>query len=447
LQKVAPAEFYQHPAWGLLWNDASIKPQPVAELPLGRFWPDLEMLSVRGGWDAGATAMVFKCGPPGGHKMQQIRKEAYVNVAHDHPDQNHFMLFAYGKMLAQDDDYPKDLRLTRSHNTITVDGKGQPKEGPGYSQPFPYKQTGTMDDVFLSDKWAYSTGNASRCYAGLGTFTRHIAFMGGQYVIILDNLVGGDGKPHEFEWRLHNDGKWDKAADDRFTVADGDVSLDIRFLLPEGGKGLESSFLPAEQTARPCLAVKQKAAGTRFLSVLVPRKGDGPDIKAELLKAQGCTAVKATGPEGVDLFATPDAAGAFSCADLKADGASALVRTKGGEVQFAMLTRGTRLTSGEKLVVSAGKPANLSWRKVQGQVVVDAEAAYKTEGQTGTIEIGGLMPGRELTVFIDGVAAKTPAKSSAAGVVSVPVDLKARRVIQVGGDKSVVTIIPPLKAQ
>lgn len=448
LQRVAPEGFYQHPAWGLLWNDASIKPRPIEELPLGRFWPDLEMFSIRSGWDAGATAMVFKCGPVGGHKMQQLRKERYVNVAHDHPDQNHFMLYAYGKMLAQDDDYPKEKKLTRSHNTVTVDGKGQPREGTAWQQPFPYNQTGTMDNVFLSDKWAYSAGNASRCYEGLGTFVRHIAFMGGQYVVILDNLAGGDGKGHEFEWRLHNDGKWDKRADDHFTVANDDVSLDIRFLLPEGGKGMTNEFLPKELSAKPCLAVKQKASGTRFLCVLVPRKGDGPDIKAELLKSQGCTAVMATGPDGVDLFAVPDAPAAFSCGDLKAEGAAALLRTtKGGEVQFGLLTRGVRLTSGDKVIVSSNRPANLSWRKVQGQVVVDAEAPYKTEGQAGMIEIGGLPPGRDFTIYIDGTPSKATTKSSPAGVVTVPVDLKARRTIQVGGDKSVVTIIPPLKVQ
>jgi hypothetical protein len=448
LQKVASKDFFQHPAWGLLWNDASIKPRPIEELPLGRFWPDLEMFSARSGWDAGATAMVFKCGPPGGHKMQQIRKEAYVNVAHDHPDQNHFMLYAFGKMLAQDDDYAHEKKLTRSHNTITVDGKGQPRDGDGWQQPFPYKQTGTMDDMFLSGQWAYSTGNASRCYVGLGTFARHIAFMGGQYAIILDSLAGGDNKAHEFDWRLHNDGKWDKQGDDRFSVADGDVSLDIHFLLPEGGKGMESAFLPAELSAKPCLSVKQKASGTRFLSVLMPRKGTGgPEVKSELVKAQGCVAAKVSAADVVDLFAVPDAPGGFSCEGLKADGASALLRTKGTDVQFAMVTRGRGLTSGAKLMLGCNVPANLSWRKEQGQVVVDVEAPYKAQGQAATVEIGGLPTGRDMTLFIDGVQAKAPVNAGPAGTVSVQVDLKARHVIQVGGDKSAVTIIAPAKAQ
>jgi hypothetical protein len=423
------------------------------------------MFSSRSSWDAGATAMVFKCGPVGGHKMQQIREDKYVNVAHDHPDQNHFMLYAYGKMLAQDDEYAHEMKLTRSHNTVLVDGKGQPKEGTGWQQPFPYKQTGTMDDMFLSDKWAYSTGNASRCYAGLGTFVRHIAFMGGQYVIILDNLAGGDNKPHEFEWRLHNDGKWDKQADDRFSVADGDVSLDIRFLLPEGGKGMASAFLPAEMIpadpkkgtpekplgSKPCLSAKQTAAGTRFLSVLVPRKGAaGPEVKSELLKGTGCVAAKVSGGEMTDLFAVPDAAGGFSCEGMKADGAAALLRTKGAkdaEVQFAMLTRGKSLSNGDKVVVGCSAAANVSWRKEQGQVVVDAEAAYKTPGQGANVEIGGLAPARDYSIFVDGVRVKAMMKSSAAGTVSVPVDLKARHVIQVGGDSSVVPIIATAKVQ
>ena len=52
--------------------------QPLAELPRWRFWPDLEMFTIRSSWEDDATALLFKCGPPGGHHMQQIRGDAYV---------------------------------------------------------------------------------------------------------------------------------------------------------------------------------------------------------------------------------------------------------------------------------------------------------------------------------------------------------------------------------
>jgi hypothetical protein len=56
-----------------------------------------------------------------------------------------------------------------------------------------------------------------------------------------------------------------------------------------------------------------------------------------------------------------------------------------------------------------------------------------------------LPPNHEFPVFVDGVPAGATAKSNAAGVATVQVDLKARHTIQLGGNKSVVTILPPLQ--
>ena len=98
--------FYQQTMWGMLWYDDTLQPANIRDVAAYRFWPDLEMFSIRGSWADTATAFVFKCGPPGGNHMQQLRNGNYVNVAHDHPDQNHFLLFSNGRMLAQDDGYP-----------------------------------------------------------------------------------------------------------------------------------------------------------------------------------------------------------------------------------------------------------------------------------------------------------------------------------------------------
>jgi hypothetical protein len=156
--------------------------------------------------------------------MRQREDPDWVNVAHDHPDQNHFLLFASGRMMAVNDGYPQEQKLTRSHNTIVVDGAGQTREGEARYQPFPYEETGTMDDVFLSRASAYAAGNASLLYEGAERFVRHLVFVEGQYVVILDDLVGARGTSHTYEWRLHKDASVegaDAAADGTDASADG----------------------------------------------------------------------------------------------------------------------------------------------------------------------------------------------------------------------------------
>ena len=436
LRKRDAKSFYRYPAWGLLWHDAALKPRPYAEMPLWKFWPDIEMFSIRSSWDDDATALVFKCGPVGGHRMQKLRGDNWANVAHDHPDQNHFLLFAHGKMMAEDDGYPKKKKLTRSHNTITIDGKGQPKEGTGWQQPFPYEQTGYLDDVFLSHNSAYAAGNGSRLYDGAKHYVRHIAFVGGEYVISVDDLVGSGSAEHAFQWRLHKDGTWTQAGPGRFSVADGDVSLEIEFLSPPG-EALTSEFLPKELTAKPCLAVTRKARATKFITVMTPRKAADPARKATLLDATGGTAVGVTGPEGNDLFAIASGKGAIAVGDVEVKGAAALVRRKDGKVQFALLTRGTTLSAGGKLILGASRVANVSCRREGDVLVVEAEAPYKAQGARTTLLVGGFPPRSETRLFIDGAPHKKLSADDN-GVVTVPVDLSERHTIQFGGTRSVI---------
>jgi hypothetical protein len=421
--------FYRYPPWGLLWYDYTIRPKPIAEMPLYRFWPDLEMFSIRGSWQDDAVGLVFKCGPPGGHKMQKLRGENWVNVAHDHPDQNHFLLFAYGKMMAEDDGYP-DPKLTRSHNTIVVDGKGQRREGEAWQQPFPYEQTGHMKDLFLCGDTAYTAGDASRLYEGTQKFVRHLAFVGGQYVIVMDDLVGAGGTEHAFEWRLHKDGTWSQPGPGRFAVADGDVTLDVAFLAPRADQ-LESQFLPAEKTAKPCVAVTSRGQSLRFLTVLVPKKGGSPDITAEQLQAAGCTAVRTSGPEHRDLFGVGDNPGPFTFGDVQADAAAALVRLRGSEPSSVLLVRGTSLRLGGKLLAGASAPANVSWSRTAAGVAAAAEPPYGSEAVTTVLSLGGLGPGKNYTLLVDGQA-RGSVQADADGVVQASVDLSARRKVQVG---------------
>ena len=54
----------------------------------------------------------------------------YVNVAHDHPDANSFIIFGDGDYMAETDRYPlKPGKLSTGHNTILINGLGQAVQG------------------------------------------------------------------------------------------------------------------------------------------------------------------------------------------------------------------------------------------------------------------------------------------------------------------------------
>ncbi|MBN1672038.1 MAG: DUF4962 domain-containing protein [Kiritimatiellae bacterium] len=421
--------FYRHSAWGALWYDAGMTDEPYSNMPLSRFWPDLEVLSARSSWESNAVGFVFKCGPPGGHHMQQLRAgDAWVNVAHDHPDQNHFMLFAHGKMMAQDDDYPQPgngAKLTRNHNSIVIDGQGGPREGEGWYQPFPYSQTATMDDVLLSGSSAYAAGNATPLYTNANRFVRHIAFVEGEYVLMIDDLVGAGGTAHEFEWRLHKDGTWTNGAPGQFFVSDGDVRLDIRFLAPAPG-ACTSQFLPAEATAKPCVAVSTTATQTQFVTLVVPQTNGAPAIAAEPLPATGGYAVLAQHGQTTDLFAVAPTPGTLTFTNVAAQGAAVLLRKDGSSTQAALLARGSALHVGGALLLGSDQPANLAWRLAPDGVRVEAEAPYKTSAGDVTLQVGGLTPAAWYQPVVDG-APRGPVQADSGGVAAITLNLAQRQ--------------------
>ncbi|MBN1808785.1 MAG: heparinase II/III family protein [Planctomycetes bacterium] len=422
MMRLNPGEFYQHPAWGLLWYDPSIKPRPVEELPLWRFWPDLEMFSIRSSWADDAAAFVFKCGPVGGHKLQNLRGAGWANVAHDHPDQNHFLLFSNGVFLAEDDGYPKEKKLTRSHNTIVIDGKGQPREGTGWQQPFDYSLTGFMRDVFLYHNFAYAAGDGGRLYDGADRFVRHVFFAGGDYLVLLDDLAGSGGRDHEYDWRLHKKGDWKDAGNGSFSVADGGVSLRIQFLHPADAGG---SFFGPELTAPPGLSVRQTARDALFLAVLIPQKNGLPAVQARRLPASGCVAVEITTPRSTDVFAVASGKGPAKAGDVSFSGAAAFVRCESGKATGVFLVRGGSLRFKGKTLLSAPGDVNAAFRIDRNAVAVDAEAPYKSKGRKVSVSVGGFPSGRTFGLYKDGKRVSS-ARAGALGTVSLPLDLAER---------------------
>ncbi|MFW5739835.1 MAG: DUF4962 domain-containing protein, partial [Myxococcota bacterium] len=418
-----PDGFYQQTAWGLLWYDAAVPVDSYESLPLGKVWTDLDAISVRAGWGEGDVGVFFLCGPPGGHHMQQIRAGDYVNVAHDHPDQNHFMIWAHGEMLADDDGYPKspDTKLTASHNTIVVDGQGGPEEGSGWYQPFPYEQTAFLRDVLISGSTAYAAGDAGRLYTHADRFVRHFVFVEGEYVMIIDDLQAEGAQDREFDWRLHNDGDWTELGALEHEVSKGDAGLHVRLLAPAASNAT-SSYFPAQGTAKPGLSIKTSATVTQFMAVLTPQSNGSPSFPAAVRDATHGWAIRAEPAGSTDLYAVASGTEPVSVDDLEARGAAAVVRRMGGSLTMTALARGRALSLEGETIVQSDRDANLTWRPTSTGGRLEVEAPYKESGGDAIVHVGTLVGSANYCVSIDGYGAGK-VTADASGVASLSIDI------------------------
>ncbi|MBD3243211.1 MAG: DUF4962 domain-containing protein, partial [Chitinivibrionales bacterium] len=441
LMRTVSGGFYQHVAWGLLWYDGEITEEPYETLPLSRFWPDLEMLSVRSGWDSLATAFVFKCGPPGGHTMNRLAS-GWINVAHDHPDQNHFMLFAGGEMLAQDDGYPKEQKLARSHNTITVDGEGQTREGGAWYQPFDYAKTGFMEDVLLSGSSVYASGNASDLYTNADRFVRHAVFMEGEYVLIVDDLLAAGATEREWDWRLHCDGSWSDNGSGVYTVTKGDAALRTTMLAPSRHT---ASFLPAELTAKPCLSVAHRAEQTQFVALLEPDAAGATARLTQVLDIGPHVGVSVTGGDFTDVFLIAMDTGAVGGEAVSTDGVAAMVRRDDLGLKAAACVRATVMLDAADTLLACSRPANLVRRRLDDGALVEISPPYRDTGGTATLTIGSLPSGVEYAIAIDGVDAGSETAGESR-CVTVDVQLDTLHTVRVLDASTALPIRPRIHA-
>ncbi|HRR82943.1 MAG TPA: heparinase II/III family protein [Planctomycetota bacterium] len=147
--------------WSILWDDPSLTGGQLGKLPTASFFPDLGLATVRESWGDGAVAAMFKCGPFGGYRLNEYRNGRnfqYINVAHDDPDANSFVLLAGGEYLAETDRYSSAKRSS-NHNTILVNGMGQMV--PGRAEPQGWTQPGSGDMTQMAKVTAWFVGGTS----------------------------------------------------------------------------------------------------------------------------------------------------------------------------------------------------------------------------------------------------------------------------------------------
>jgi hypothetical protein len=211
----------------ILGDDPAVKGGQFAKLPTTTLLSDLGIAIVRESWQDRAVAAMFKCGPPGGYKANAWRPTKkdekgalpYLNVAHDQPNANSFILLGDGQYLAETDRYPlKPGKLSTSQNTILVGGFGQIPEGRPDGDDWWQPGNGDMtkmgvitafkvaNDVMVVEGeaagsyLAYTDAATKKTRPTLDRFRRTFIWVKGGYILVLDDIRSP--KPTEITWLM-----------------------------------------------------------------------------------------------------------------------------------------------------------------------------------------------------------------------------------------------------
>lgn len=236
------------PGWlSMVWFDPSVPKGEAGKLPLATLWNDVGVAYIRTGWSTNAAAAMFKCGPLGGYKLNEFRNAkdyAYINVAHDDPDANSFVLFNHGELLAETDRYSHAKRSS-NYNTILVNGMGQMV--PGRMEPQVYAQPGGKDMTQMAKVTAWRDtgdvvaieGEAAGSYLAvadkktgksrpaLERFRRTFIWIKGGYVLVLDDIRST--QPADLTWLMQGgDVKALNEAEGRYKLIKGAAGCEFQ---------------------------------------------------------------------------------------------------------------------------------------------------------------------------------------------------------------------------
>jgi len=279
------------PEWGwmgLVWFDPTVPKGDVTAFPKSVLFDDLGLAIVREGWEPGKVAAMFKCGPFGGYTLNRFRNErnyTYINVAHDDPDANSFVIFANDRFVAETDRYSKH-KQSANHNTILVNGVGQVvsgrKEGAVWSQP----GRGDMTRMAYITAWkdagdiVVAEGEASGSYIAckdksgkmrpaLERFRRTFVWVKGAYILVLDDIRAES--PARIDWLLQAPGlETVDLANGKYCLSADGVKCEATIRCGAADQACEIVDSPADHRGKPLgwqqLRLTTEADAVRYVS-------------------------------------------------------------------------------------------------------------------------------------------------------------------------------------
>ncbi len=201
-------------------SEIDLDPAPPIDIPQARaFLQTGQVAAYDQFYNHLSDRIFFRSSPWGGH-------------SHSHADQNNFVIHSGAEILAADvgyytyygDEYHTNWsRTTFTHNTILINGEGQPKS---------IDSKGKISAFFNSPDYTFFAGDASAAYREpMERFERAILFIRPGVYVIYDELQASE--PSEFTWLLNafQEAEIDEAGR-TMTVPQQDRRLRVRHLLP-----------------------------------------------------------------------------------------------------------------------------------------------------------------------------------------------------------------------
>ena len=174
-------------------------PAPLSELSPYRYFDDV-------GWVSFHSAL----GDPDKDIHLTFKSSPYGSYSHSHPDQNTFILNAFGEGLAinsanrefhRSPHHKEWTWQTKSKNAVLIDGQGQEQQDKD--------ATGEITRFEVGDRFAWTTGDALVAYqtmqpkGRLQRVTRDVVFIDRRYVVVRDRVIVND--PATLSWLLHGE--------------------------------------------------------------------------------------------------------------------------------------------------------------------------------------------------------------------------------------------------
>jgi hypothetical protein len=337
-------------AWfSLIWDRPGFGQGKAQDFPTIGYFPDVGVAYLHDGWTENGVSAMFKSSPFGGHRLNEFRQNPdgtfkYVNVAHDDPDANSFIIALGSEIAAQTDGYSAQ-KQSGNHNTILINGMGQMvadrPEGGQYSQP----PKGDMAGMAKVTGWLKSgvitaiEGEAAGSYLAaadkakgtsrpaLDRFRRGLFWVKGDYILVLDDVRAPS--PVDISWLLQAKSLKDEG-NGRFVLHASGTAIPVQIASDREMKTIIGTS-PADDRGKPygweqLQATVAQANSARFASVYNP--WGKKDISVSLVpRGAGGAVVTVSSPEFTDEWIWNEAP------DAKTPSAIRVSRIKGNATE------------------------------------------------------------------------------------------------------------------
>jgi hypothetical protein len=252
------------------FSDEMLTPKPPVDIPQARVFEDVGHIAAYDRFYDHQSNRLF------------FRSSQWGAASHAHADQNGFVLHAGGEVMACDagyytyygDDYHRNFSMqTIAHNSMLVDGEGQPKN---------IDAKGDVTAFFNTPRACFFVGDASDAYGGkLSRFRRSVLFCRPDLFVMFDDVAAPEASA--FTWLMHTfeSADIDDAAR-TMLVRQRDQRLSVQHVAPEALAYSQSNerphpmktrrftryteMFPQQWTIRVTTAQKDEQA--RFLTVM-----------------------------------------------------------------------------------------------------------------------------------------------------------------------------------